>query len=145
MGSIKAKARKTACINNMRQIGLALNQYLPDNRYFMPYLTMRPSDPPVNETTYPGLPSILEPHLDGNEVFACPNDDKGYFDNDGLSYEWQSSAINGRKVNNKDMKLFGIEKFILMDYENFHGDVDDAGAKNYLYMNARAVGKLDMP
>ena len=37
------------------------------------------------------------------------------------------------------------KKFILMDYDNFHGASGKLESKNYLYLNARVTGKPELP
>ena len=144
----KARAVKIACISNLRQIGLALNLYVEENGFRMPHCTMAPgADPPVaGEESMPSIRDVLASHLDGGEVFCCPADpEKKYFLREGLSYEWQSVAINGLKVDERTFDILGFQRFIMMDYDNFHGAAGEPTAKNYLYLNARAVGRLELP
>lgn len=145
IGRARDAASKANCISNLRQIGLALNLYLPANDYYMPYCTMSPSDPPPGEESLPSIKDVLLPHIDDESVFRCPADPDGkFFKQEGLSYEWQSNLeINGLKVDEKTFTIFGYERHILMDYDNFHGNASEPSAKNYLYLNARAVGKMD--
>jgi prepilin-type N-terminal cleavage/methylation domain-containing protein len=140
----RERAKKGACLNNLHQIGLALNMYVADNRFIMPYCTMRPSDPPAGEEGLPGIVEILKPYSGGKDVFCCPGDvDKKWFKREGISYEWQSTLINGRKVDEKSLTLLDFRSPIMFDYENFHGKSGSTKSRNYLYLNARAAGDVE--
>ena len=140
---MKRKGLKTACLNNLRQIGKTLEMYSSEYDYYLPSCTMAPSDPPEGEEGLPSIRTMLEPYLPGKqEVFRCPGDPDGkFFLKEGLSYEWQSSFVNGRKVDAKSLKLFGYDKVLMMDYDNFH---DQPHPKNYLYIDARVAGELEL-
>lgn len=45
LNSSRERAKQIACVGNLKQIGLALNMYLSDNRFILPYCTMTPSSP----------------------------------------------------------------------------------------------------
>ncbi|MFA7231695.1 MAG: type II secretion system protein [Victivallaceae bacterium] len=143
----RERSRKTVCQSNLHQIGLALNMYLQDNRFMMPYCTMRPSDPPLFEKEFPGIATVLNPYAGNSGIFLCPGDiDKKWFNSEGSSYEWMSEfLINGQNVDGKSFVIFGFKKFIMMDYDNFHGPSGKLESKNYLYLNARVNGKPEMP
>lgn len=147
LATARERSRKTVCLGNLHQIGLALNMYLQDNRFIMPYCTMRPSNPPANEKKFPSIATVLKPYADNSEVFLCPGDaDRKWFTQEGSSYEWMSEfMINGQMVDDKTFMILQFKKFIMMDYDNFHGPSGKLDAKNYLYLNARAIGKPELP
>ncbi|HPN84046.1 MAG TPA: DUF1559 domain-containing protein [Victivallales bacterium] len=143
---IRAKGRKTFCLNNLRQIGQAVEMYASSYDYYLPSCTMTPSNPPEGEEGLPSAKEMLSSYLNSDEVFLCPSDpDKKYFLREGLSYEWQSSAVNGKRLDEKSMQLMGYDIFLMMDYDNFHAGANSAQARNYLYSNARALGELEVP
>lgn len=45
LNSSRERAKQIACVGNLKQIGLALNMYLSDNNFIMPYCTISPSSP----------------------------------------------------------------------------------------------------
>ncbi len=141
--NVRKKALKTSCLNNLRQIGHAVELYASSSNYFLPVCTMTPSNPPAGEEGLPSIKSMLSQYVSGNqEVFLCPADpERKYFKQEGLSYEWQSSVVNGRKVDEKSMKLMGYERVLMMDYDNFHGSPNP---KNYLYIDAKVAGELEI-
>lgn len=134
-----AAAHRSSCINNLRQVGAGLNIYVQQNNFFLPYCTMTPSARPAGEESYPSIVDTLLPSIGsgGNQVFRCPADvGSVFFTKEGTSYEWQSSLVNGRKLDDKTLKLLGVERFVMMDYDNFHPDTGKS-AKNYLYASGR--------
>jgi prepilin-type N-terminal cleavage/methylation domain-containing protein len=146
LNSARERAKQISCISNLKQIGLALNMYLSDNRFIMPYCTMSPSDPAsAGETGLASIVDVLQPYIKNKEVFCCPSDpNKEYFKKEGTSYEWQSQlGINGMKADEKTLKIMGFKSPILVCYSNFHGKEGETKSRNYLYLNARAIQDLD--
>jgi len=92
----KARAQRTACLNNLKQINLGLHLYADDNSDTLP------ASPNVTGATittnhwgifykqliknYVGLPGASSPQ---DKLFACPAD-KYYYDFPSLAYEPQS-------------------------------------------------------
>lgn len=140
-----ASATRTSCQNNLRQIGAGLNIYVQKNSFHLPCCTMKPSAPPTGEE---GLPGIADTLLDScgsdRQIFRCPADpDQKYFKLESSSYEWQSALnINGKTLDPKTLKLLGHDRFVLMDYDNFHSE-SGTSAKNYLYPSGRVTDKAE--
>lgn len=146
LNSSRERAKQIACIGNLKQIGLALNMYLSDNRFIMPYCTISPSNPAAGEENYPSIVDVLLTYTNNNrDVFCCPGDaNKEYFKKEGTSYEWQSQlGINGMKADEKTLQIMGFKSPILACYSNFHGKEGSSKSRNYLYLNARAIQDLD--
>jgi len=91
----KSKAQQTACISNLRQVGLAFAQYLPDNAETFPGVASRGAYEPMVEdwifwnlnraTSRPGFPreyfndarnSAIARHIGAfnTNLFRCPGD-----------------------------------------------------------------------
>jgi prepilin-type N-terminal cleavage/methylation domain-containing protein/prepilin-type processing-associated H-X9-DG protein len=66
----KEKARKTACLSNMRQVGLATMMYANDHRDFLPY---------GYAYTWPGQQylywwqDLCRPYIGSETVYSCPS------------------------------------------------------------------------
>ena len=78
------KARRAACVSNLKQIGAAVEMYKADYDGYFPY-AVDPSDrnparggvgfPPSFETqipTLPDLPTAMAPYL-ARAIFHCPS------------------------------------------------------------------------
>lgn len=104
----RGAARRTQCVSNLRQVGLALTQYLdargPNGKF--PLAARLPSEQ-SKDPAIPQLPSIkdvLAPYCEGNDgMWQCPSDvyylreddpiDISYFHAEGLSYEYDQRRV----------------------------------------------------
>lgn len=139
--------RRTQCKSNLRQIGLALTQYLDrqGERGKFPAVAKNPrSDNPFKK---PSLFDVLAPYCENNrELFRCPSDSliyadleneahETYFDKEGLSYEYPSIALEG-KTRPQILDLRGSsEIWVVYDFGAFHGTPGENGARNFAYLD----------
>ncbi len=68
----REKARQTACMSNLRQLGMALTQYAQDydETYFLgPYTAVI-----EGRRLAPGPPDFLFPYVKNSAVFQCPSE-----------------------------------------------------------------------
>ncbi len=71
----RAKARQTACLSNMKQIGLAVVQYTQDYDEMMPANTSpNTSIPPPNNPRLSAFERVL-PYIKNGDILHCPDDD----------------------------------------------------------------------
>jgi prepilin-type processing-associated H-X9-DG protein len=143
----RESARKTQCISNLRQIGLALDQYVdrqgirgkfPDAAR-MP--TVTPAVPPLYE--------VVDGYVEGNQqLFRCPSDrlaeegavQETYFDREGLSYEYHRDRAANKTREQVLLSRGGEQRsstrvWIVYDFEPFHGSKGEDGSRNYLYLD----------
>jgi prepilin-type N-terminal cleavage/methylation domain-containing protein/prepilin-type processing-associated H-X9-DG protein len=145
----RESARKTQCMSNLRQIGIALDQYVDaqGSRGKFPDAAMMPR-------SFPGDPprrsifEVLGDRVERNrELFHCPSDrqymgDDGtsYFEREGLSYEYPASKLakktreQVRKSRSGDDRSSTIV-WIVYDYESVHGPEGEDGSRNFLYLD----------
>jgi prepilin-type N-terminal cleavage/methylation domain-containing protein/prepilin-type processing-associated H-X9-DG protein len=100
----REKARQIACLNNMKQLGLAVMQYTEDNDEMLPgatadytgekkaggwmYMSQMVNPPNPMITTFDPTLGGLYPYVKSEAVYLCPDDSIG-------QQEHNSYAING--------------------------------------------------
>lgn len=150
----KRSAQSIACVNNLHQIGVALNLYVQDNNEHLPvcagYL-------PSQMTNLPPITTTLFSNQKTNQLFKCPSD-RTLFAQETTSYEWnfwlnnapysapQSANIYTNEAPVIVNQLFGgrDETPILGDADPFHGASGVLMGKNALYFDGR-VDKARFP
>ncbi len=112
----REKARQTACLSNLKQIGLSVMQYAQDNDDVLPTTGWQgpctnPNDiTKTNDTFFSGVfsfPIAIQPYAKSYAILACPSDDaRGGFNKKGSAcYEKQllQANIPGAYVGMKDV------------------------------------------
>lgn len=97
----REKARQTACISNMRQIGTGLLMYVQD--FDGNYSPIRVVD--SSATRYPDLPTdsiqtwrnVVQPYIKNVDIFSCPSNPNGKPLGPGPSSGWDD-AQNSRNA-----------------------------------------------
>ena len=94
----RENARKTSCLNNQKQLGLALAQYTQDNdERLIPYTTTGGSfpDPAVPNWTAWAWNRDIQPYLKSIQVIRCPSESR----NGDTSYGYNMTlGTNGRSI-----------------------------------------------
>jgi prepilin-type processing-associated H-X9-DG protein len=130
--------RATACLSNLRQIGLGLSAYLTDNNNQMPIL--RTAREKVSDQV-PVIDNTLDKYVPAKSVFACPADRKFAADS-GTSYLW-NVTLNGQTLGNLNFLGVVAEQSripIVADKEGFHPYTKDK--VNILYADGHATKEL---
>lgn len=142
LNGARSRARRTACVSNLKQIGTGLESYLSDSRYVIPSCRIMPKVAGSGEESLPGIVETLKPYLGGNEkVFRCPGDADKLFEREGSSYVWgREWGINGKRADDRELRLLGYRIPLLYDGGAFHGPPGEAKSRNYLYLSARISG-----
>lgn len=121
----RQKARDVSCLSNMKQIGLAVQQYVQENDGAFPIFYAYNSVPSAGTSGHKGVELELQPYLKNFGVFKCPNDVGGpasesdcmseptkqesYWACYGSSYRFTSSdysVVAGESSQNNDTSLF---------------------------------------
>jgi len=141
-------ARRTQCKSNLRQIGLAMTQYLDAQGERGKFPTAAKLPRTINPLDLPSLVDVLGPYSENNaELFHCPSDTlddeksvaASYFEREGLSYEYPNLALSGRTrqevLDSPFGQLSSSQAWIVYDFGPFHGTPGQDGSRNYVYLD----------
>jgi len=147
LGRARESGRRTACLNNLKQIGTGIELYLDAYNGFLPNCRSYPEKPAEGEENFKGLPETLKPFAGNNKIFNCPSDKpssdcngKTLFEGWGSSYQWMSSLdINGKKATEENLrsKQFKLKLPLVTDGGFFHGPEGKSTSVNCLYLLSR--------
>ena len=166
LGRSKAKAYNAACVNNLRQLGIATRLYSDDNQDRLPRAEILPTQPIDPQKPLPRICDVLASYVgrtagtntNGATVFKCPADKRGRFAAEGSSYEWNID-LNGHRIDETrtDSAFLllkpgdisgGITNFLLtlppgttpllLDYDEFHHRPPKSG-KNVVFMDGHVA------
>lgn len=161
----KSKARNIACVNQLKQLGVAARLYAEDNGGRLPAAEQLPSNPTDPQHPLPRISDILGPYVSkitgtnvSAPVFKCPSDKDWFFEAEGSSYQW-NAGLNGRRIDFGENSRFGMvivsngvtilqtngnitraaeSTPLLLDYDDFHPRPPKSG-KNVVYMDGHAM------
>jgi prepilin-type N-terminal cleavage/methylation domain-containing protein/prepilin-type processing-associated H-X9-DG protein len=162
LAGAKAKAHNTVCINNLRQLGIALRTYADDNNERLPSAEILPTEPIDSNHPLPRICDVLASYVgkaavtntNPLTVLKCPSDRYSLFALEGSSYEWNAD-LNGHRIDEtKSANLFLVTQAngapaqstnmvlsfppettpLLLDYEEFHPRPPKSG-KNVVFMD----------
>jgi prepilin-type N-terminal cleavage/methylation domain-containing protein len=149
LSGAREAGRSTACINNLRQIGVALQLYVPDNDHRFPVLyDAAPStNSVVLSNSLATLDRVLSNHVDGAmKVFACPSDAQRLFERTGTSFSW-NVLLNGQLTEQLEMFQRRYEAHqvpLVFDKEPFHRARGTDKGVNYLYADSHIQNLLTL-
>ena len=145
IGKAREAGRATACLSNLRQLGIALQLYVQDNNNHLPIMRDRSLDTNAPPTNAPPSPEVVLLNVLGAaQVLRCPSDRKQIYEQTGSSYSW-NSLLNGQdaehlKVLNIDFDPHQIPVFF--DKEAFHNARGEKKGVNYLYADGHIKNLL---
>ena len=131
--------KASACLANLRQLGVALSAYLADHNQTMPKLQAGRHSLSEN---IPVIDNTLNAYAPDPRIFACPADNKGLAAGTGTSYYW-NVALNGQPVSHLQFLLVtdhASQIPIMSDKEGFHPYT--ANKVNLLYADGHVTQDL---
>ena len=93
-GRSQRLAKAAACMQNLRQIGSGLAQYLGEHDGTFPTLVLARDS---REEKQPTLDTELANYVKDASVFTCPDDQKNLGQTTGTSYLW-NPKLNGQRL-----------------------------------------------
>ena len=139
-GRAREAGRATACLSNLRQIGVGFQLYVQDNNNRLP--VMRDKSP-TSTNEFPSPDVVLSNHLSNVNVLRCPSD-KELFTKTRSSYSWNSLLNNQDADHLRVLSLhFDPHQIPLMfDKEKFHIARGPTKAQNFLYADGHIKNLL---
>lgn len=133
LGHATEQGRATACLSNLKQIGLALRLYLDENGNRMPVMQNRGRG--TNLVVTNAIADVLSRPLGNPRVLRCPSDRERFFEDTGSSYFW-NFLLNGQRAD--ELRIFGLPLkengvALFSDQSNFHAARGPGKGKNHLY------------
>lgn len=109
-GQVRAKAKQTACITHLRQIGIGVSLYANDNRGRLPPVVDLTVNPGKNWEVTGWFPQLMQAYVDAPKTWNCPSqpEERSF----GLNGAWRArknwyipsyainSAMAGKLVTN---------------------------------------------
>lgn len=136
------RARAAQCVDQLRQLGVAINVYAQDNNQRLPVVEPLPSSPVVATNPLPRLRDALFKHAGSSEkVFQCPRD-LTRWPVEGQSYEWCYPYGNDL-IDVPKAWIFARppdKATLLWDYDNVHNDQGGPLTKNVLFGDGHVKG-----
>ena len=150
----RESARSTQCKNNLRQIGLAVDQFVDKQGARGKFPDARNMTVTLKSKTgkdYSNLLQILGSLIENNrESFHCPTDAidpkdvilvngteyETYYDQEGVSYEYQDIKAANKTRDQIRQEDSSSRIIIVNDFRPFHGSAGKSGSCNYLYLDA---------
>lgn len=136
---VMAGSRASACLSNLRQLGVALNLYLGEHDQKMPALAAGRRD---KQEDVPAIDNTLNQYAPDPRVFACPADTH-FAAATGTSYLWNVALNNQPLASLNFLAVVQDHSHIpvFADKEGFH-DYRDRKV-NLLYADGHATKELN--
>jgi len=132
LAKVREMGRRAVCLNNLKELYLAFDLYTQDNNSYCPSAASVPS---LHLNNDPRICDVLLPYVKYKDVFKCPSDNRGYFEREGSSYEYNISLGGGKIDRNRGLSFMGTSRlWVFYDYRDFHGN----GIRNFVYLDGHA-------
>lgn len=142
------RSRSVTCMNNLRQIGVAVLSYVGDHNNTFPIIEPNAGDPLYDpEKEAKPLLEELEPYGLSSSLLKCPADDK-YIHTRGMSYQWRPFVDDENAIAPKVYGRRGGAGWVIKpswatictDFEGIH-----FGRLNRLYADGHVKAQLVAP
>lgn len=135
------RVRMTECSSQVRQLGLAVHQYVSDFGDRLPTCARLGPDPAY---ALPSLQQCLDSYLKDRRVYHCPSDRDatGIFATTGTSYEW-NTFVNGMLLDHAKLVVVTLtyNPPLIGDGDAFHGSL----GRNYFYADGHVTTTAGSP
>ncbi len=153
LSKAQGAAKGAACLNNLKQWGLATHIYTGDNNEFLPDDGFgNPAPGPVTNGWYALLPGLLGlPRYDsmvwrtnsaadvGRSIFICPANERRSNGNNLFHY-CLNENVDGTGVNDKPTKITSITNLFTMVWIFDSKNLPATGSSNFMHTNLHNKG-----
>ncbi len=146
----KEAGRSTACLNNLRQMGIAIQVYVQDNNNRLPWMRDAVygsnSIPVTNAVSLKSPDIVLSNYFGAPRLLRCPSDTKDIYGQSGASYAW-NSLLNGQDADNLNVLNIAFNAHqipVFYDKEAFHLARGDDKGINFLYADGHIRNLLEV-
>ena len=150
IGKAKESGRATACLSNLRQIGIALQVYVQENNNHLPWMRDAVygtnSIPVTNGVPLKSPELVLSNYFGAQRLLRCPSDFNRVFEQSGSSYAW-NSLLNGQDADHMIVMLVPFNSHqipVFYDKEAFHIARGDGKGINFLYADGHIRNLLEV-
>src|SRR5277367_3834619 len=142
----KEGGKSAACLNNLHQMGIALQLYVQENQNLLPVMeNVGTNGPPP--TNGPPINVVLAPFLSSNSfVFRCPSDNENLYALTGTSYYW-NNTLNGQDADHLTILNLPYSQSqipVIFDKDKFHIARGSSRAVNYLYADGHIKNLMEL-
>ena len=153
LGKSKEKASAAACLNNLKQWGLATQLYVTDNDDFLPPDgTPNPSDSSTNTGWYVQLPRVLSlPRYHdmpwrkdataslGRSIWICPSNPRRSNGNNLFHY-CLNENVNGTGTANRPVRISSLRRHSALVWLYDSKNLPAVGTPNFAHTNLHSGG-----
>jgi prepilin-type N-terminal cleavage/methylation domain-containing protein len=148
IGSAIERGRSAKCVNNLRQIGVAVQQYVADNDYRFPAIETEPPSLPADIESGGTALEVLGPYGITQAILTCPTDlvTLGNVERHGTSYHFSPVVQDETAVAVNIYSRRGIFTIrnigwltVATDYEGVHPRSDGELGRNILKADGRVI------
>ncbi len=141
----KELGRSTACLSNLRQIGISLQLYVQDNNNKLPvmYDALFATNA-ASTTNHATIDLVLSNYLGSPKILHCPSDNKNVYEQTGSSYSW-NVLLNGQDAEHLSVMGMDFDPHnipVVFDKEGFHRARGRGKEVNYLYADGHIQNLL---
>jgi prepilin-type N-terminal cleavage/methylation domain-containing protein/prepilin-type processing-associated H-X9-DG protein len=145
LGRAREAGRSTACLSNLRQVGIALQLYVQDHNNRLPIMRDQLFETNAAPTTnLATIDVVLSNYLGAAAVLRCPSDRKGVYAQTRSSYSW-NSLLNGQDADHLRVMAIDFDPHqipVVFDKEAFHAARGPKRGINFLYADGHIKNLL---
>ncbi len=132
-GKATERARATACLSNLKQVGLGLRLYLDENGNRFPVMLNRGKG--TNLPVANAVGDVMGRLVGSSRVLRCPSDRQRFYEEAGSSYFW-NFLLNGQRADS--VRIMGLPVkdngvAVFSDQTDFHAARGPGKGRNHLY------------